>query len=714
MELPRWTAWPALALIFALALTAVPRPVKSEPEPLSRSDAAAPKTTYPRLAVLGIDGLDPDLLAEAIERFPERTQHFARLARENGIHALGTSTPPQSPVAWSNFITGLNPGGHGVYDFLHRDPVTRAPIPGSVKSEPSHPIGLWSNWQFPRGGESESNRTGKAFWQLLADHGVPADIWRMPANFPVEPANGLSFSGMMTPALDSAYGECTLYTTDPPPTAGLGGARVIGVSEYGGRVDSYLTGPPNAFKEGDPSTRVPLTLHLDRENGAAAVEVGGNVLVLRPGEWSDFVQVSFSLLPMHLMDISGVVRFYLRSIEPQIELYASPVNIDPLEPVLPVSLPEDASAELADREHGGIGIYYTQGMPEDVNALKHRALDEAEFMAQSKLVHREGERMLDYALDKYLARPEGGLLFFYFSGVDLCSHMMWRLRDTSHPHHDAALAAQDSSRWSEREGSTWKDTVLDLYLQLDPVVGHLRQRLGEDTALIVLSDHGFAPYGREFNLNAWLWREGYLVLNEGVDPAQAPAHVYGASVDWTRTRAYGVGFNGLYLNLAGREQNDPKTEADESGIVQPGAEADELLAELKAKLEAIRDEERGGAQVIVRADLAREVYQGERAGEAPDLIVGYNANYGNSDDASLGRIDGPILRDNLGGTFNGSHLMVPDVVAGTLMANRPVADGAHRLEDVTVEILAQYGIAPVQGMQGKPVLRRGGQAQQPK
>jgi predicted AlkP superfamily phosphohydrolase/phosphomutase len=711
MQLPRWTAWPALALIFALALTAVPRPVRSEREARVHAPIGTPaaKTTYPRVVALGIDGLDPDLLAEAIQRFPERTRNFAWLASANGIHALGTSTPPQSPVAWSNFITGLNPGGHGVYDFIHRDPMRRTPIPGSVRIEDSHPIHLWGNWQFPKGGESDSNRSGKAFWTVLAEHGVPADIWRMPANFPVERSKGLSFSGMMTPALDSAYGECTLYTTDPPPTAGISGARVVGVSEYAGRVDSYLVGPPNSFKQGDPHKTLPLTMHLDRENGAAAVEVGGNVLVLRPGEWSDFVQVTFKLLPLHAMDIHGVVRFYLRSIEPEIELYASPVNIDPIEPVLPVSLPEDASAELADRQHGGIGIYYTQGMPEDVNALKHRVLDEAEFMAQSKLVHVEGEHMLDYALDKYLARPEGGLLFFYFSGVDLCSHMMWRLSDESHPHYDAKLAAEDSTWWSGRAGSTWKDVVLDLYLQLDPVVGRLRERLGEDATLIVLSDHGFAPYGREFNLNAWLWREGYLVLKEGVDPAQGDVHVYGSSVDWTRTRAYGMGFNGLYLNLADREKNDPETtETDESGIVKPGAEADALLAELKGKLEAIRDVERGGAQVVVRADLARDVYQGARAGEAPDLIVGYNVNYGNSDDASLGLIETDILRDNLGGTFNGSHLMVPDVVPGTLMSNRPIAPGDHRLEDVTVELLGQYGIAPLPGMQGHAVLRHDG------
>ena len=76
-----------------------------------------------------------------------------------------------------------------------------------------------------------------------------------------------------------------------------------------------------------------------------------------------------------------------------------------------------------------------------------------------------------------------------------------------------------------------------------------------------------------------------------------------SAVDWSRTRAYGMGFNGLYLNLAGRELDNPETEdVDESGIVQPGAEADALLAEIKAKLEAL-DRPGTGERVVVAADI---------------------------------------------------------------------------------------------------------------
>src|SRR5690349_7081894 len=125
-------------------------------------------------------------------------------------------------------------------------------------------------------------------------------------------------------------------------------------------------------------------------------------------------------------------------------------------------------------------------MPEDVSALKAEVLTVPEFMRQAGLVHEEGERMLDFALDRWLKKPEGGVLFFYFSTVDLCSHMLWRHGDTAHPHHDPAFAAQSSEAWTKRAGSTWKDSIYDLYIEMDRVVGKLRERTPPDVTLIVM------------------------------------------------------------------------------------------------------------------------------------------------------------------------------------------------------------------------------------
>jgi len=709
----RWIAWSALVAVGAsptlgnasgtgpsiaaetAALTASVSASVSAPGPVE-----TPRPP-PRVVVLGIDGMDPDLLREAIARFPDLTRNYTRIANANGIHELQTSVPPQSPVAWSNFITGRDPGGHGIFDFIHRDPTTRMPIPSTVKAETPSTIPLPAGWQFPLGGDSESNRTGVAFWSLLKDRGIPADVWRMPANFPVESSEGWSFSGMMTPAIDSAYGKYTYYVTQPDPSAIANEGRIVPVREFDGRIDTALGGPASPFKKNGESATIPLTILLDREARAAAIEVAGRVIVVPEGAWSDWVQVSFDLLPLGMAPVAGIVRFHLKRLEP-FELYASPVNIDPTSPIAPVSEPVDASAEVVKRA----GFYYTQGMPEDVNGLKEGVLTESEFLAQGDIVHREGVRLLDVGLARWKER--GGFLFFYFSGVDLCGHMLWRHHDALHPNHDAKKALESTAEWSERAGSTWKDVIFDLYLRMDPIVGRVLDEAGPDATVIVMSDHGFASYGRKFSLNTWLLENGYLVLKEGrarelleSDPAHEPVTIFDA-VDWSKTRAYGVGFNGLYLNLAGRELDDPATDEDESGIVEPGAEAARLIAEIDAKLLAIQD---GDARPILRNDRPDTAYAADRRAEAPDLIVGYDANYGNSDESSLGRIPHHVLTDNLGGTFQGSHLMAPEVVPGMLLSTRPVLDGRHGLEDLTVEILKQYGIQPAAGMRGKPVLK---------
>lgn len=696
MRLPRWTTYPALAVLLGVAFVAIPK--------LGGSDAETIEAK--RVVVLGIDGMDPDLLREALRRDPDALPNFRWLVNEaDGVQSLGTSNPPQSPVAWSNFITGRDPGGHGIFDFIHRDPATRTPTSSTVVTPEASELNLPGKYKLPLGGDSPSNRTGESFWSVLSRNGIHADIWRMPANFPVEPSSGLSFPGMMTPAVDSAYGEASFYTTDPVVESRISNDKAILLDAYGGRAETYILGPANPFRDDAERKRATLTVIVDEESGAAAFDLGDEAVVLRPGEWSEFLPVNFSMLPMGMMDMGGIVRFYLRSIEPEIEFYVSPINFDPMAPATVVSEPAEASTELAE----SIGRYYTQGMAEDVNALKNEMLSDAEFMSQVDLVYEERVRMLDQALDDYTDAGKGGLFFFYFSTVDLSMHMMWRHTDPQHPFHDPKLAQEDSSFFTQREDSQWKDIIFDLYRKMDPALGRIRERLGDDVTLIVMSDHGFAPFRRKFSLNTWLADNGYLVFKDGHSKeTEGSPDVYlyptFGQVDWSKTRAYGIGFNGLYLNLAGREQDDPHTEEDESGIVQPGAEAEALLAEISRKILNEVDP-KTGQNPVLRFDLATEVYSGERVDEAPDALIGYNAGYGNSDESSLGRVTPHVLEDNTGGTFNGNHLMAPEVVSGILISNKRIRAGDHALEDLTTEILGQYGLEPVDGMKGHRVLQ---------
>ena len=726
MNIPRWTVYPALAVLIGVGISAIPGGEDDAFEgTAARMRAGAERVSArnfvnPAVVVLGIDGLDPELLAETVARWPgEETQNWRWLIESaDGIQSLGTSIPPQSPVAWSNFITGFDPGRHGIFDFVHREPDTRGQLPPTTVSEEGSVIGLPGDWILPIGGDSSSNRAGRSFWEILSASGIPADIWRIPANFPVEPAQGLSFPGMMTPVLDGSYGGATLFSEKALSYGD--NEQVESVSVYNDKIDARIMGPANPFK--DPHVNnihasVPLKIYIDRLSNAAAIDTGTSVIVLQPGQWSDFVQVTYSMLPVGMMDMTGITRFYLRSIEEgEFELYVAPVNIDPSAPATPVSEPTDASAEVAD----AIGLYYTQGMAEDVGALKDGLLDDGEFLQQVDLVYDERMRMLDYAMDRYLETDEGGLLFFYFSTVDLTSHMMWRHADEEHPAHDAAQADTPTPEFTGRDDSSWKTAIYDVIPKMDPALGRVRARLGDDAALIVMSDHGFAPYRRKFHLNAWLLEKGYLVLREGqeerIDAGEdvmifdtfrdgegedAPRRTV---VDWENTVAYGLGFNGIYINVEGREGDHPATDEVEGGKVAP-ADHDRVLREVCAALEAQLDP-KDGAQVVLRCDLTTDVYDEARRAEGPDAVVGYAANYGNSDEATLGQIMPRTrwIEDNEGGTFNGSHLMAPEEVPGTLLSNRPVREGEFDLRDLTVELLGRYGGEPLDGMKSGRVL----------
>ena len=85
-----------------------------------------------KVIVLGFDGLDYGLTKELMEK--GRLPNFSKMAKSGSFGPLETSVPPQSPVAWSDFMTGLDSGGHGIFDFLHRDADTM--IPFSSTSQP--------------------------------------------------------------------------------------------------------------------------------------------------------------------------------------------------------------------------------------------------------------------------------------------------------------------------------------------------------------------------------------------------------------------------------------------------------------------------------------------------------------------------------------------------------------------------------------------------
>jgi len=623
-----------------------------------------------KLIILGIDGMDPDLLTKFMAE--GKMPNFARLAQQGSFRRLTTSIPPQSPVAWSNLITGTNAGGHGIFDFIHRDPQTFQLYFSTSRVEgPKHSFHL-GRWVIPLGsGSAEQLRHGQAFWEILDEHHVPNYVYRIPANFPPIAAKGKTLSGMGTPDLRGTYGTFTFYTDDPTAVAGaVEGGEVVQVEVGNNRVTTNLIGPENTFRRNSPPATEPFTVDLDPLEPVARISVQNQQFVLKEGEWSGWVPVEFQLMPL-IGNVKGICSFYLKQAHPRFQLYVSPINIDPANPALPISTPSSYSRELAQE----IGEYHTQGIAEATKALSDGVLDDKEYLEQARTVLAEHRRAFDAEFPAF----HRGVFFFYFSSLDLNGHMLWRLTDPQSPAYDATLAAQYGSSLE------W------FYEQMDQVLGEVLPKVDENTTLLVLSDHGFAPYRRSFNLNTWLLNSGYVTLKDG---AAADSSEPFANVDWGRTRAYGLGLNGLYVNQRGRERE---------GIVEPGAKADALLRELQQKLLEVRDP-KDNSPVITRVDLASEAYQGPYARSGPDALVGYNRGYRSGWKTILGAFPPDVLEDNTN-PWSGDHCMDYTKVPGVLLSNRKIDAQTPALTDIAPTVLAEFGIAKTKVMMGQSVFQ---------
>jgi predicted AlkP superfamily phosphohydrolase/phosphomutase len=227
--------------------------------------------------------------------------------------------------------------------------------------------------------------------------------------------------------------------------------------------------------------------------------------------------------------------------------------------------------------------------------------------------------------------------------------------------------------------------VRGLYRRLDEVIGDVVDRYGSRATIFVMSDHGFANFGRQFNLNAWLRERGYL------QPGGCTSIMTDA--DWSATVAYGLGINGLYLNLKGRERD---------GIVEPGEKAEELLEELKGLLEeVVDDEEHGNARVIRNVYRSDQIYSGSATALAPDLIIGYARGYRASWATCLGDVTSEIISDN-DSAWSADHCADALEVPGVLWCNKPFRAGAS-LVDLAPSILAEFGRQAPATMSGRSI-----------
>jgi predicted AlkP superfamily phosphohydrolase/phosphomutase len=585
-----------------------------------------------------------------------------------GFRQLRSTVPPQSPVAWATFITGQDPGRHGIYDFVHRDPATyalQAAIAHTAPPELTIPVGPW---RVPlTSPKVELQRRGRAFWELLGDHGIPCEVYRVPSNFPPQDTGAKQISGLGTPDFRGTNGEYSYYTEAPPPPQTAGGKGLVQrVTVSEGRVKARLIGPRNTLHREMPTMGVDFEVWVDRDHRVAKIVIQGQEILLREREWSEWIPVRFVLVP-GACSRSSICRFYLQEVSPHFKLYVTPINFDPMSPALTIDAPRGFARRLAER----LGRFHTMGLPEDTQALSEGVLDDGEYLQQSASIMQEARRMYESALSRF----QRGLLFCYFGTSDRTQHMFWRTQDPAHPAYDPSASREYGA------------AVQECYRSSDELVGQALEAADGDTTLIVLSDHGFAPFYRKFHLNTWLAANGYFAPARRARDDQSQY----VSARWDQTTAYGVGLNGLYLNLKGREAH---------GRVAP-EHRETIARRLAGHLRSARDPATG-ANIVENVYFSDEAYSAAAPERAPDLIVGYARGYRCSTASAEGSATAEAVEDNRG-KWSGDHCIDRSLVPGILLATKPIRASHPALPDVTASILAEFGLSVPDDMSGKPI-----------
>ena len=685
------------------------------------SPVRAAESAPPRIVIVGFDGVDAHVVEEMLAK--GQLPNLAALKARGGYSPLTPTVPAQTPVSWATFSTGLDPGGHEIFDFLKRDPANRVPT-FAVAEETRVPLLFGKSnpvvfgacaavlflfpalllrrrklsafllgvvaagagigaflavraWLPEARPSVRNNRRGPVFWTEPAAR--PATVIRMPVTFPAEAfPEGRMLSGLGVPDISGRIGRPLYFTSDPFFAPRQGNDFSVEISRLESNVGtqvSRIAGPPAKAFGREGTIDLPVTLTVPEARDRLIVVAGSARAELKPGEWSPWLSLDFRVNP--LITVHGYARLWLSTVQPEIGLYLSPVQFDPkrLPPGLTLSSPAGFAEELVER----FGRYKTMGWAIDTWSIQSGTLGEEPFLDDVRLTVEQERKIL-----RGLLAGKERLLFHYFEFPDRVAHVFWRFRDPQHPAYDAKLAAK------------YGDAVEKSYATMDEIVGETAKALAKDDVLIVLSDHGFATWRRSVNYNSWLVENGYLVLKGDAKRQNLEALFsrgqFWEAVDWSKSKAYAMGLGDIYVNLQGREAG---------GVVAPGAEYEALRAELITRLAALTDP-KNGERAVSRVFKREDVYRRFDPRLIPDLIVANLPGYRVSWQSSLGVPTETVFEDNHD-VWSGDHCSLdPDLVRGVLFASKPFpTERIPGIADVTASVRALLHGAPVADAAGK-------------
>lgn len=694
----------------------------------------------PKVVVLGFDGGDAKLAQQWMDE--GKLPNLAKLREQGTFSPLRSTIPSQTPVSWSTFSTGLNPGRHSIFDFLKRDTTTyrpsfaafdetkapflygkrnplvfgalgfavlfvvtflllklfrvrasRAAIAGVVLGAAAAGGLAWvAKTLLPVEVPQAINRQqGETFWETLGKAGKRVRVMRVPVTFPPEPfPHGELLAGLGVPDLSGRIGKPFYFTSElffQPRGDNEVSVEIVELVDNKGEIPTEIKGPPNKFfPDGPDYSVIPMTLDVAEDRKSMRIRVSGADFTLQPGEWSPWIRFVFPFNA--LVKAHGIGRMRLIALEPEIKLYLSPIQFDPssLPPFLDVTTPRSFAGRLVSR----FGLFKTIGWMIDTWSIKAGTIDDETFFQDTDFTVDEDVEMLD----GLLADGDWDVYIHYFEFTDRVQHVMWRYTDPQHP------------LWTAEGAAEHGDAVLDAYRKMDGIVGRVMANMPQDATLFVVSDHGFAPWRRVMNYNTWLAHEGYLVLKgETTDRANLEdlfdQGTFFQNVDWSKTRAYAMGLGNIYVNLKGREGQ---------GIVEPGEEYRALVAEIKAKLPEYVDPD-NGEKPVAYVFTRDEAYGTYDPALIPDLFPSNASGYRVGWQDSLGIVARSVTEPNLD-VWSADHCSVyPPLVDGILFSNRRLSvEPQPYMADVMPTLLELYGVAPPVELDGRSLLVSGSPA----
>lgn len=627
-----------------------------------------------RLFLLGLDGMEPGIFEKltSIGALPNLTKLL-----EAGVYSrLLTTTPPISPVAWTSMLSGCTPGKHGNRGFVSRRVGTYNTACDLYEIEEDSD-GL------PRYGRKKNVDTIAD--ALSAAHKTSYIMW-VPATFPPDSIQGAMMSGLGVPDLKGTFGSSTIYISDAkgkPADARYNQVDYRGKGEW---IETKVVGPRN----------ISTPIYFLPEEGKLKVsfDKSETVTEVAAGSWSDWFTIPFTTKSGRKFEGIGRLKL-IKLTRSELELYLTPINYSPRNPLNEISAPTQFSRELASV----VGPFGTMGFTADHTALKAQVISDETFIEYAYSAFHERLKVVRYILQN----KDWDFLLVHFFVVDMLQHMFWRYTDPEHELYDPAKAA------------TAGKIIAQGYRDLDREVGRLLHEAPRDTHVIVMSDHGFCSLRAWVNINNWLYEQGYLKLKEGTEEEygkdtegtflrtfREAASSTKAAIDWSQTQAFTCGFTGVHLNVAGR---------DPLGCVKRGREYFQVRGRIIEGLKKIKDP-KTAAPIIKKIASREEVFTGRFASTFPDIIPFFYPGYNLSRENVFGEIvpGMPVVQPN-DNNWSGGHAgpYTPEDIAGIFIASgagikagvKP--GGTAHIWDVAPTILSLLEVPVPEYMEGRPL-----------